>query len=96
MATAAQTQEELEMQILDSIQTPLDNLRKSVNQRVIIKLRSGCQLIGELHAYDQHLNMVLGNVDEITQKTNSKRHIPMLYLRGDGVVMVTKESDEIS
>ena len=52
-------------------------------------------------AYDQHLNMVLGEVEEtvttveIDDETyeevyrTTKRNIPMLFVRGDGVILVS-------
>lgn len=57
-----------------------------------------------LQAYDQHLNMVLGEVEEtvttveIDEETyeevyrTTKRNIPMLFVRGDGVILVSPPS----
>lgn len=57
-----------------------------------------------LQAYDQHLNMVLGEVEEtvttieIDEETyeevyrTTKRTIPMLFVRGDGVILVSPPS----
>lgn len=54
-----------------------------------------------LQAYDQHLNMVLGDAEEtittveIDEETyeevyrTTKRTIPMLFVRGDGVILVS-------
>lgn len=54
-----------------------------------------------MQAYDQHLNMVLGEVEEtvttveIDEETyeevyrTTKRNIPMLFVRGDGVILVS-------
>lgn len=57
-----------------------------------------------LQAYDQHLNMVLGEAEEtvttveIDEETyeevyrTTKRNIPMLFVRGDGVILVSPPS----
>lgn len=58
----------------------------------------------KFQAYDQHLNMVLGEVEEtvttieIDEETyeevyrTTKRNIPMLFVRGDGVILVSPPS----
>ena len=64
-------------------------------------MRNERELKGRLHAYDQHLNMILGEVEEtvtvieIDEETyeevfkSTKRTIPMLFVRGDGVILVS-------
>ena len=63
------------------------------------------QLTGLVHAclqaYDQHLNMVLGDVEEVVTTVEvdeatyeeiiktSKRQIDMLFVRGDGVILIS-------
>ena len=47
-----------------TVKEPLDLIRLSLDERVFVKLRGERELRGKLHAYDQHLNMVLGDVEE--------------------------------
>ncbi|RXH85551.1 hypothetical protein DVH24_009372 [Malus domestica] len=68
-----------------AVKEPLDLIRLSLDERIYVKLRSDRELRGKLHAYDQHLNMILGDVEEIT----TKRMVPFLFVRGDGVILVS-------
>ncbi|KAJ2219220.1 U4/U6-U5 snRNP complex subunit lsm3, partial [Coemansia sp. RSA 485] len=43
------------------VEEPLDLVRLSLDERIYVKLRGDRELRGRLHAYDQHLNMVLGD-----------------------------------
>lgn len=106
MATQAQnipqTQEATQQN--NAIDDPLGLIRLSLDERIYIKLRNDRELVGRLHAFDQHLNMILGDVDEtlttvhIDEDTfeeifkQQKRHIPMLFVRGDGVILISPPS----
>jgi U6 snRNA-associated Sm-like protein LSm3 len=62
--------------------------------------RKNRDLRGRLHAYDQHLNMILGEVEEtvttmeVDEETDEeivktqKRQIPYLFIRGDGIILI--------
>ena len=45
-----------------AVEEPLDLIRLSLDERVYVKMRNERELRGRLHAYDQHLNMVLGEI----------------------------------
>ena len=47
-----------------TIKKPLDLVRLSIDERVLVKCRGGRELEGKLHAFDEHLNMVLEDVEE--------------------------------
>ncbi len=47
-----------------TVEEPLDLVRLSLDERIYVKMRNDRELKGKLNAYDQHLNMVLGDVEE--------------------------------
>ena len=85
----------------DNIKKPLDLIRLSIDERVLIKCRGGRELEGKLHAFDEHLNMVLEDVEEkvttveIDEDTDEElvstqhREIEMLFVRGDAIILVS-------
>ncbi|PRP77296.1 U6 snRNA-associated Sm-like protein LSm3-like [Planoprotostelium fungivorum] len=83
------------------VEEPLDLVRLSLDENIYVKLKGDRELYGKLHAYDQHLNMVLGNVEEtvtlreIDEETyeeivkKEKRKMEMLFVRGDAVILIS-------
>lgn len=84
-----------------SVEVPLDLIRLSIDERVLVKCRGDRELRGRLHAFDQHLNMILGDVEEsvttreVDEETEeeitrtAKRNIEMLFVRGDIIILVS-------
>ena len=64
----------------------------SINEKVLVKLRQGRELIGKLVAYDDHLNLMLSDtVEKIKQEKNQavKKDHSIVFVRGDLVIMVS-------
>merc|ERR1711920_582690 len=83
-----------------TVDEPLDLIRLSLDERVYVKCRGDRELRGRLHAYDQHLNMVLSEVEEIAYVKEevagkeptvrqTRRGIEMIFVRGDSVILVS-------
>lgn len=49
---------------------PFGLIRLALSERVFIKLRGDRELSGLLHAYDGHMNMILGDVRETIYVVN--------------------------
>ncbi|CAG2158788.1 unnamed protein product [Oppiella nova] len=93
--------DETEPSVPATVEEPLDLIRLSLDERIYVKMRNERELRGRLHAYDQHLNMVLSDVEEcvttveIDEETyeevykTEKRNIPMLFVRGDAIILVS-------
>ncbi|TFK43720.1 hypothetical protein BDQ12DRAFT_702730 [Crucibulum laeve] len=87
------------------IQEPFDLIRLSLSERVFVKLRGDRELTGILHAYDGHMNLILSDVEETIMIVDTegapdgqgtvnvaKRRMEMLFVRGDGVILVSPPS----
>lgn len=82
-----------------SIQEPLDLVRLALAEQVQVKCRGDRLLSGKLHAYDAHLNLVLGDVVETFPAISDQgaavqqqRRMDMLFVRGDGIILISTKS----
>ncbi|PWN22723.1 putative small nuclear ribonucleo protein chain D2 [Microstroma glucosiphilum] len=84
-------------------QGPLSVLQQSVrnHSQVLISLRNNRKLLGRVKAFDRHSNMVLENVKEMwteypksksKKPVNKDRFISKMFLRGDSVVLVLRNT----
>lgn len=75
---------------------PLDFLTNLIGKYIEIKCREGRQIKGVLNAYDDHLNILMSNVEEIGKNVNGEveeRKIAILYVRGDGIIGISRVKD---
>lgn len=63
-------------------------LSKSLGKTVLVKLRNGKLIRGLLQGYDQHLNLVLENAEEIIDQNNSNQ-MGAIVVRGDNIIMIS-------
>ncbi|KAK0551368.1 Sm-like protein lsm3b [Tilletia horrida] len=101
MAEVATTNAAAAAAATGGVNEPFDLLRISLSERVFVKLRGDRELRGTLHAYDSHLNLIMGDVEETiyvveiedgseTETVRTvKRNSEMLFVRGDGVILLS-------
>lgn len=71
------------------MEKPLQVLHASLNNRVMVELRSGRAYHGTLDGYDiPHMNIVLKNADEIIQGESTTKHNQVI-VRGDNIIYVS-------
>ena len=71
------------------MEKPLQILHASLNNRVMVELRSGRAYHGILDGYDiPHMNLVLKNADEIIQGESTSKHNHII-VRGDNIIYVS-------
>ncbi|WP_440059978.1 LSm family protein [Thermogladius sp. 4427co] len=71
-----------------SVETTYRMLEENVGRIVLIKMKGDIAIRGKLSSYDQHLNIVLEEAEEI-KADGSSRKLGTIVIRGDTVVLVS-------
>ncbi len=62
-------------------------LSENLGKIVLVKLRGNRLLRGSLRSFDQHLNIVLDNAEEVLE--NGTRRLGTVIIRGENVIFVS-------
>ncbi len=62
-------------------------LSENLGKIVLVKLRGNRLLRGSLRSFDQHLNIVLENAEEVLE--NGTRKLGTVIIRGENVIFVS-------
>ncbi|MEM3383569.1 MAG: LSm family protein [Nitrososphaerales archaeon] len=63
-------------------------LDESLGKVVLIKLKGGKVIRGTLLGFDQHMNLLLENSEEIQEEGNTSA-LGTIVVRGDNVIMIS-------
>lgn len=63
-------------------------LEESVGQLVLIKLKGGKVIRGNLQGFDQHMNLLLEGCEEIMEEGKNST-LGTIIVRGDNVIMIS-------
>ena len=61
---------------------------ESLNKVVLVQLKGGRTVRGKLYSYDQHMNLVMEDTEDITEVDKAKK-LGTLIVRGDNVVLIS-------
>ncbi|MHA1409279.1 MAG: LSM domain-containing protein [Candidatus Odinarchaeia archaeon] len=70
-------------------QKPLDLLARSVDKNVLVTLKGGRGLRGKLIGFDQHMNLILHDTEEIDAEGSEPRSLGKVIVRGDNVIIIS-------
>lgn len=73
--------------MIDMSDTVTKIFEQSLNQIVLVELRGGRGVRGKLFSFDQHMNLVLEDAEEISG--NQGKKLGTIIVRGDNVVLVS-------
>ncbi len=68
-------------------------LDESINKVVLIKLKGDKTIRGNLHGFDQHMNLLLDQSEEIRSEGDSLT-LGTIVVRGDNVIMISPPPKE--
>jgi small nuclear ribonucleoprotein len=71
-----------------SVDMAVKVLDESIDKVVLIKLKGGKTIRGNLRGFDQHMNLLLDGSEEIPAEGETKT-IGTIVVRGDNVVMIS-------
>jgi small nuclear ribonucleoprotein len=71
-----------------SVDMAVKVLDESINKVVLIKLKGGKTIRGSLLGFDQHMNLLLDQSEEVPSEGDSKS-LGQIVVRGDNVVMIS-------
>jgi len=63
-------------------------LEENLGKIVLVRLRGGKKLRGKLKGFDQHLNLMLEETEDITNAEKVKK-LGAIILRGDNVIIIS-------
>ncbi|MCD6487693.1 MAG: RNA-binding protein [Desulfurococcales archaeon] len=73
------------------VETAHKILQESLGTIVLIRLKGNREVRGKLKSYDQHLNIVLDDAEEI-REDGGTRKLGTIVIRGDTVVLISPTS----
>jgi small nuclear ribonucleoprotein len=60
----------------------------SLGKVVLVELKGGRSVRGKLYSFDQHMNLVLEDAEDVGSSNNTKK-IGTIIVRGDNVILVS-------
>ncbi|MEM2925455.1 MAG: LSM domain-containing protein [Methanocellales archaeon] len=75
------------MQLKKKIQSPQKWLSASIGRNITVALKNGKEYMGELKGFDEHMNLVLEDVELL----NSGRKLDTVVIRGDTIFYIILE-----
>ncbi len=77
---------------------PTELLQNSLGAQVLVELKGRKKIRGKLRGYDQHLNLIIEDADEISFNEETEEEtvepIETVIVRGDNVVIVSPPPEQ--
>ena len=64
-------------------------LEESLGKIVLVRLKGGRSIRGKLLSFDQHMNLVLEDAEDISQTSDNAQRLGTIIVRGDNVIIIS-------
>ncbi len=76
----------------NKFERPLDFLNVSKGKKVLVNIKGDKQIVGNLLAFDLHINLVLENA-KFLENGEIRTSLGLVFLKGETVVLVSPSTD---
>ncbi|MHC1564023.1 MAG: LSM domain-containing protein [Candidatus Hecatellaceae archaeon] len=63
-------------------------LEESLGKIVLVKLKGGRSIRGKLQGFDQHMNLLLGEAEDVSSADKADK-LGTIIVRGDNVILIS-------
>lgn len=81
--------------IRGKIDLPLKFLEKSLDLRILVKLKDGSEYVGVLERSDISMNLILSEARQVTESNELIANYGRVLIRGSNVLYISIEPDKI-
>ncbi|MGC8478638.1 MAG: LSM domain-containing protein [Candidatus Micrarchaeia archaeon] len=67
---------------------PFDLLNKMIGQKILIRLKNGADIRGQMVSFDIHMNIVIDNAEEL-DGSELKAKLGTILLRGGNILFIS-------
>ena len=67
---------------------PFDLLNKMIGQKILIRLKNGIDIRGQMVSFDVHMNVVIDNAEEL-EGSELKTKLGTILLRGGNILFLS-------
>jgi small nuclear ribonucleoprotein len=64
-------------------------LEESLGKIVLVRLKGSKSIRGKLASFDQHMNLVLEDAEDVSQASENVEKLGVIIVRGDNVVIIS-------
>lgn len=74
---------------------PLRLLQKSVDTKILVKLKDGTEYIGRLERSDISMNLILENAMQVNERSEPIANYGKILIRGNNILYISIEPDRV-